>query len=118
MPSRKRTHSPASASGPRNYIQIATEYARAAVADRRGRKFGKWVRLYAKRFLGDLKRARRRGAPFKFDAWHAEDVCRFIELLPHVEGKWPTPHIVLHPAHVLFLVNLFGFRKPDGTRRF
>lgn len=25
---------------------------------------------------------------------------------------------MLHPAHVFFLVNLFGFRKPDGSRRF
>lgn len=25
---------------------------------------------------------------------------------------------MLHPAHVFLLVNLFGFRKPDGTRRF
>jgi len=38
--------------------------------------------------------------------------------LPHVEGTWATPTIVLHPAHVFFVVNIFGFRKPDGTRRF
>jgi phage terminase large subunit-like protein len=25
---------------------------------------------------------------------------------------------VLHPAHIFFVVNLFGFRQPDGTRRF
>jgi phage terminase large subunit-like protein len=25
---------------------------------------------------------------------------------------------VLHPAHVFFVVNVFGFRMPDGTRRF
>lgn len=48
----------------------------------------------------------------------ANDVCSFIEKLPHVEGKWTTPTIVLHPAHVFVLVNLFGFRNADGTRRF
>lgn len=53
-----------------------------------------------------------------FDEWHANDACDFIEKLPHVEGAWETPTIVLHPAHVLFVVNLFGFRKPDGSRRF
>lgn len=80
--------------------------------------FCKWVRLAARRFLADLDRAKEKDAPFRFDRWHAEDPCRFIELLPHVEGEWETPTIVLHPAHVFFLVNLFGFRKPDGTRRF
>lgn len=82
------------------------------------------MRLAAQRFLADLDRAKGKGAPFSFDRWHAEDACRFIELLPHVEGEWtnpdgsPQPNIVLHPAHVFFLVNLFGFRKPDGSRRF
>jgi phage terminase large subunit-like protein len=79
---------------------------------------GKWLRLAARRFLGDLKRAGKRGCPFTFDAWHANDACRFIELLPHVEGVWDTPTIRLHASHVFLLVNLFGFRKPDGTRRF
>ena len=31
---------------------------------------------------------------------------------------WDTPNIVLHPSHVFFVVQLFGFRKLDGTRRF
>lgn len=116
--SRKRTPSPASAESQRNYVAIAIAYAREAVADRKGKRFGKWVRLAARRFLGDLKRAKRRGGPFRFDAWHASDPCRFIEQLPHVEGKWDSANIVLHPAHVFATVNVFGFRLPDGTRRF
>lgn len=102
----------------RDYVAIAVDYARAAVADRKGKRHGRLLRLGAQRFLDDLKRAKKRGAPFRFDPWHATDVCDFIEKLPHVEGKWDTPEIVLHPSHVFFLVNLFGFRKPDGTRRF
>lgn len=35
-----------------------------------------------------------------------------------MEGRWETPEIRLHPSHVWFVVQLFGFRKPDGTRRF
>ncbi len=108
----------ASASDQRDYVAIAVAYARAAVADNAGRKFGKWARLAAQRFLADLKRARKKDAPFRFDRWHAEDPCRFIEQLPHVEGTWGTRTIVLHPAHVFATVNLFGFRKPDGSRRF
>lgn len=99
-------------------MAIAVAYAREAVADEKGRKFGRLVRLAAKRFLDDLKRAAVPVAPFIFDEWHASDPCRFIERLPHVEGKWSTPDIVLHPSHVFFVVQLFGFRKPDGTRRF
>lgn len=102
----------------RDYVGIATQYAKDAAADKKGKKFGRLFRLAAKRFLEDLKRAKKRGAPFVFDEWHACDPCDFIEKLPHVEGKWETPEIVLHPSHVFFVVNLFGFRKPDGTRRF
>lgn len=105
-------------SGVRNYVKIAIDYAKTAVSDKNGRKHGRLLRLAAQRFLDDLKRAKRKDAPFVFDEWHATDVCDFIEKLPHVEGKWDTPEIVLHPSHIFFLVNLFGFRKHDGTRRF
>ena len=118
MARKRKASSQASASGPRDFVAIAVAYAEEAVADRRGAKFGKWVRLAAKRFLADLKRAVRPRAPFVFDAWHAVDACRFIECLPHVEGTWDTPNIVLHPAHVFATVNIFGFRKRDGSRRF
>lgn len=53
-----------------------------------------------------------------FDRWHATDACDFIEKLPHVEGRWDTETLVLHPAHIFFVVQLFGFRNKDGTRRF
>lgn len=102
----------------RDYVGIATAYAEEAVADKKGRKFGKWVRLAAKRFLADLKRARRKRPPFVFDEWHACDPCDFIEKLPHVEGKWAQPEIELHRSHVFFVVQLFGFRNLDGSRRF
>lgn len=76
------------------------------------------MRLAAKRFLHDLDRAKLKRPPFIFSEWHANDVCLFAEQLPHVEGTWDTPNIVLHPSHVFFLVQLFGFRWPDGTRRY
>lgn len=106
------------ASETRDYVAIAIEYARSAVADKRGQKFGTLMRLAAKRFQKDLKRAKKKSNPFYFDEWNANDACGFIELLPHVEGKWETPEIVLHPSHIFFVVQLFGFRNRDGTRRF
>lgn len=76
------------------------------------------MRLAGKRFLDDLKRAKAKGASFRFSSDHANHACWWIEQLPHVEGKWETPEIRLHPSHVFFVVQLFGFRKPDGHRRF
>lgn len=108
----------------RDYVATAVAYAKRAASPKNSRDFGIWVRLAAQRFLGDLKRAEKASAPFYFDEWNACDPCDFIEKLPHIEGRWtnpdgtPQPCIVLHDAHVLFLVNLFGFRKQDGTRRF
>lgn len=96
---------------PRDYVAIATDYAKAAVADRGRKKHGRWIRLAAKRFLDDLKRAKRKTCPFFFDEWHANDACDFLEKLPHVEGKWDKPTIDLHPSHIFFVVQLFGFRK-------
>ncbi len=99
-------------------MAIAIAYAREAVDDKQGKRFCKWIRLGAKRFLADLKRAGKRGAPFSFSEWQACDPCDFIEKLPHVEGKWETPTIRLEPFQIYFIVQLFGFRNTDGTRRF
>lgn len=125
MATRKKvTASPITASGDRDYVKIAKEYAREVLADKKGKKYGKWVRLAAKRFREDLKRAAGKRPPFVFDAWHADDACDFIEKLPHVEGIWKNPDgteqpcIVLHRSHVFFVVQLFGFRNHDGSRRF
>lgn len=102
----------------RDYVAAAVAYAKRAASKANRRDFGFWVRLAARRFLNDLERAKKRDAPFYFDAWNAADVCGFIEKLPHVEGTWDSATICLHDSHVLFLVNLFGFRNQDGTRRF
>lgn len=98
----------------RDYVKIATDYARKAVADKGRKKHGQLIRQAAQRFLDDLKRAKRKDCPFFFDEWHANDPCDFIEKLPHVEGKWDTPTIVMHPSHVFFVVQLFGFRKRES----
>ena len=77
------------------------------------------MRLAAKRFLADWKLGhRKRGRPFEFSKEWAERYCRFIEKLPHVEGEWDSPTLKLDPSQVFFIVQLFGFRNSDGTRRF
>lgn len=102
----------------RDYVAIAKQYALRAADPDNGRTFGLWTRLAAQRFLNDLIRAEKPDAPFRFDEWEANRPCKFIELLPHIEGQWETKTIVLHDFDIFFIVNLFGFRSHDGTRRF
>jgi len=103
----------------RDYAKIALDYAKAAAGDRYQRSHGKWVQLAAQRHLDDLKRQRRRTCSFRFSEWHANDVCDFIEKLPHVEGVWQNPNIVLEPFQIFILVCVFGWRRKDnGYRRF
>jgi phage terminase large subunit-like protein len=104
------------ASVARDFVKIATDYARAAVRDKKRKRNGKLIRQASQRFLDDLKRAKKKECPFLFDAWHANDPCDFIEKLPHVEGKWDTPTIVMHPSHIFFVVQLFGFRKREAIK--
>lgn len=102
----------------RDYAGIAERWAKQVVG---GRIVAcKWVKLACRRHLDDLKRAKKGKAwGFYFDRWHADDVCDFIEKLPHVEGVWETPNITLEPAQIFILAAVFGWRRhEDGGRRF
>jgi phage terminase large subunit-like protein len=99
----------------KDFAAIADKYVRDVIA---GRVLAcKWVRLACQRHLNDLKRADL-GWVYHFDRWHANDICDFIEKLPHTEGKWATPGIRLEPTQVFFLAVIFGWRREDGSRRF
>lgn len=100
------------------FVRRAISYAKRAVADVDGERHNVWIRLAAKRFLEDLDRAEAKDRPFYFDKAKAEYICNWVECLPHVEGKWDSPTIVLADAQVFFLVNLFGFWIDKNTRRF
>lgn len=119
---RRKTPTRSSVSDPeadRNFAKIALAYAKAAVADKAQRQHCKWVRLAAQRHIDDLKRAKAKDWPYRFDEWHANDVCRFTELLPHVEGVWDDPTIRLEPFQIFILACVFGWRRKDnGHRRF
>lgn len=102
----------------RDYCKIAVAYAKSAELPANKNKFGRWMKLACKRFLGDLQRVKAKSAPFVFDPVLGNNACDFIEKLPHIEGRWDTDNITLHESDIFFLVNLFGFRHEDGTRRF
>jgi phage terminase large subunit-like protein len=98
----------------RDYAGIAKRWAHDVVA---GKVVAcKWVRLACERHLRDLQR---KGWAYRFDRWHADDVCDFVEKLPHVEGQWESPTIHLEPVQIFILAVVFGWRRvADGHRRF
>ncbi len=102
----------------RDYVAVATQYAKDVVAGRIAS--GKLVKATCKRHLDDLKRAKREKAwGYVFDPWHGNDVCDFIEKLPHVQGVWDTPTLRLENVQIFILVVIFGWRRhADGLRRF
>ncbi len=106
------------------HVEKATRYAKDVVA---GKLVAcKWRRLACQRFLNDLKRAKSKAYPFKFDPEKAEKACRFAELMPHVKGKWAKPdeagvtqRIRLEPFQCFRRANLYGWvEKATGRRRF
>jgi phage terminase large subunit-like protein len=103
----------------RDFVSVALGYAQDAAGDKAGARYCEFVRQAATRFLNDLKRSVRKGCPFYFSPWHGNDICDFIERLPHVAGSWDSPTIKLEPAQIFILVNVFGFRRHlDDRRRF
>lgn len=103
----------------KDYAQIAADYAREVLRDKKNKRHGKLIQAAAQRFLDDLERARSNDCPFYFDPDLADHACAFIEEMPHVEGTWETETIQLIPAQVFFVAQLFGFRDAStGLRRF
>jgi len=67
----------------------------------------KWVQYACKRFLGELKKQEKTSFTFQFNAERAENFCIFVELLPHVKGKWSGSNLTLEPWQS-FLFTPFG----------
>ncbi|HJS89382.1 MAG TPA: terminase TerL endonuclease subunit [Steroidobacteraceae bacterium] len=103
------------------HVEAAIGYAKAVTAG--GIPAGRYVIAACRRFASDLERSKR-GWRFRLDRKAAERVCRFVELLPHVKGMWALPRpgqsnqIALEPWQCFLLVNVFGWKRTDGTRRF
>ena len=72
-----------------------------------------WVRFACERQLKDLKRKDLVWCPGQ-----AEKFCNFVELMPHVKGRWPTKNIMLEPWQEFVYSVVFGWYYPNGLRRF
>lgn len=93
------------------HVDAANQYAKQVAAGEIAAC--KWTRLACERHLKNLERKDLVWKPAE-----AEKFCRFVELMPHVKGKWPTETIVLQPWQCFIYCSVFGWYRKDGLRRF
>lgn len=78
----------------------------------------KWVILACQRQLNDLARIGLAGWGYTFDRERANRICKFIEGLKHIKGKWAGKPIVLEDWQCFVLCVAFGWVDAEGLRRF
>jgi phage terminase large subunit-like protein len=87
----------------------------------------RWVKLACERHRRDIKASKTKEFPYVFDPEKANRVCKFLELLPHVKGKWANPDpktrrmqtMALQPWQAFVICSIFGWiKKSNGKRRF
>ena len=109
-----------------NYAAIAKRYAEQVVA---GEILAcRWVQRACQRQLDDLAKFKGKASPYSFNPkladkdgrsfYPADNLCAFIERLPHVKGPLAGEPIQLEPWQAFILTTVFGWVKPNGTRRF
>ncbi|WP_299081696.1 terminase TerL endonuclease subunit [uncultured Paraglaciecola sp.] len=76
----------------------------------------KYVRLAVDRWFSDLENGGARGLYFDENA--AARVIAFFSYLKHSKGKWKGAPIDLMPWQLFVIVNVFGWMREDGRRRF
>ena len=113
---------------PRDYAAIALQYARDVVDGTRAAC--KLAIAACQRQLTDLSRQQTPGFPFRYEPARGARVCRMLELLPHIKGRWSSKTIRLEPWQVFILMVVFSWvwataaaaepalRAKDGLRRF
>jgi phage terminase large subunit-like protein len=75
---------------------------------------GKYQQLAVDRFVNDLKRTN-----LKFNIEEGERWCKFFSLLKHSKGKQHlNKSFVLEDWQVFLIMNIYGWQKLDGLRRF
>ena len=110
----------------RAYTTIARQYARDVVAGKV--PACKWVRAACQRQLNDLAKFKGKDSRYRFNPkltdkqgrsyQPADNLCAFVERLPHVKGPLAGQPIHLEPWQIFILTTVFGWGKGDGKRRF
>ena len=96
-----------------SFFSIAKKYARSVKAGKR--IAGEFERLACDRFLKDIERK-----DVHYDEDEGERRCKWCETHYHIKGIWAQrkERIRLEPWKVFIMVNIFAFKRADGTRRF
>jgi phage terminase large subunit-like protein len=112
----------------RDYAAIALQYAMEVVSG--ARAACRLAIAACQRQLTDLERQATPGFPFRYEPARGARVCRMLELLPHIKGRWSSKTIRLEPWQVFILMVVFSWvwataaaaepalREKDGLRRF
>ncbi len=109
-----------------SYNAVARAYAEQVVA---GEILAcRWVQRACQRQLDDLAKFKGKASSYLFNPKltdkdgrefrPADNLCAFIERLPHVKGPLAGEPIQLEPWQAFILTTVFGWVKPNGTRRF
>ena len=95
-------------------VQQGIDYAKAVVS---GDVIScRFVFQACQRFLVDLQNAHERG--LTFDTKAAQHILNWYRLVPYIQGEQAGQPIELMDWHVFILINLFGWKRADGYRRF
>jgi phage terminase large subunit-like protein len=76
----------------------------------------KWVRLACERHKRDIEESHETG--FYFDHKAAKIAIAFFKYLKHWKGEWNGQAIELSDWQQFIVGSLFGWKRPDGFRRF
>lgn len=101
------------------HVAAAQEYARQISAGEIPSCH--WTIEAVNRQIEDLQREVNKDWPWVFDANRAARPCEFVELLPHIKGKWARERqlIVLDAWQCFVVTTVFGWvHKDTGLRRF
>ncbi|SEN43676.1 terminase large subunit [Nitrosomonas marina] len=99
------------------YTDTAISYAKSVLSGKT--PACKWVKAACRRQLDDLDFwLKDSGYRFEYAPDQAEHVCKFIELLPHIKGKWAGTRIKLEAWQIFILTTVFGWYHKDGYRRY
>jgi phage terminase large subunit-like protein len=101
----------------RKPMHSAERYARDVVSGRI--LAGKLVRQACQRHLDDRQRWRGKAEAYWFDPDVATLAVEFFpDILRHSKGEWAGRRFDLEPWQQFIVWNVFGWKRPDGMRRF
>ncbi len=99
----------------RDYIAIANKYIDDVI---NGEVLAcSYVKQACERQYKDLRQG---DFSYTFNDERASHICKFIELLPHIKGKWARQGLLLklEPWQIFILTTVFGWVDDQGFRRF